>query len=120
MMESSVLFSIIPDHHSNRSIITGKLFEYLATGKPILCIGPEDGDAADIVNTAGNGKCTGYNDMEGISHIIDHYYIERTHSVKSAPREFSRESLTEKTCPPVLILSGAKNIPKNNFRPFLC
>ena len=96
MMESSVLLLIIPDHHSNRSIITGKLFEYLATGKPILCIGPEDGDAADIINTAGNGKCTGYNDMEGISHIIDHYYIERTHSVKSAPREFSRENLTKK------------------------
>jgi glycosyltransferase involved in cell wall biosynthesis len=96
MMESSVLLLIIPDHHSNKSIITGKLFEYLASGKPILCIGPKDGDAADIINTAGNGKCAGYNDMEGISHIIGHYYKERTHSVKKAPREFSRESLTKR------------------------
>ena len=66
MMESSVLLLIIPDHHSNKSIITGKLFEYLASGKPILCIGPPDGDAADIIETSGNGKCAGYYDTETI------------------------------------------------------
>jgi glycosyltransferase involved in cell wall biosynthesis len=96
MMESSVLLLIIPDHHSNRSIITGKLFEYLASGKPILCIGPEDGDAADILNTSGNGKCAGYNAIDGISHILDHFYNDRNHSVKKSPGEFSRESLTGK------------------------
>jgi len=96
MLESSVLLLIIPDHHSNKSIITGKLFEYLASGKPILCIGPEDGDAADIISTLGNGKCAGYKDTEGISQIIEHYYKERTHSVKNAPLEFSRENLTKK------------------------
>ena len=29
--------------------MTGKLFEYLATGNPILNIGPKDGDAAAIL-----------------------------------------------------------------------
>jgi glycosyltransferase involved in cell wall biosynthesis len=42
MMTSTLLLLIIPSHHSNKSIITGKLFEYLGTGKPILCLGPED------------------------------------------------------------------------------
>ena len=96
MMESSLLLLIIPDHRSNKSIITGKLFEYLASARPILCIGPKDGDAADIINTSGNGKCAGYNDIDGISHILDHFYDDRTHSVKKAPGEFSRESLTGK------------------------
>ena len=96
MMESSVLLLIIPDHHSNKSIITGKLFEYLASGKPILCIGPEDGDAADIINTAGNGQCAGYNDADGISLILDSYSNDRTQPVKKASREFSRESLTKR------------------------
>ena len=31
MMSSSMLLLIIPDHRSNRSILTGKIFEYLAT-----------------------------------------------------------------------------------------
>jgi len=39
MMSSSALLLIIPSHSSNKSIITGKLFEYLASGKPILCLG---------------------------------------------------------------------------------
>jgi hypothetical protein len=92
MMESSVLLLIIPDHHSNKSIITGKLFEYLASVKPILCIGPVDGDAADIINTAGIGKCTAYHDMERISHIIDNYYKERIHSLKNVSKVFADQA----------------------------
>ncbi len=96
MMESSVLLLVIPDHHSNKSIITGKLFEYLASGKPILCIGPPDGDAADIIIASGNGKCARHSDTEAISHILDLYYNEKNHPGRKAPSEFSRESLTKK------------------------
>lgn len=96
MMESSVLLLIIPDHYSNKSIITGKLFEYLASGKPILCIGPKDGDAADILVTTGHGKCAGYNDTIDISSIIDNYLKADLHSEKIAPTEFTRTNLTKK------------------------
>jgi glycosyltransferase involved in cell wall biosynthesis len=94
MMDSSLLLLIIPDHHSNKSIITGKLFEYLASGNPILCIGPTDGDAADIIGTEGNGKCAAYNDTEGIIRIIDLFYKEDTTTVRKAPSGFTRASLT--------------------------
>jgi glycosyltransferase involved in cell wall biosynthesis len=40
MLKTTVLLLIIPDHQSNKSIITGKLFEYIAAGKPIICLGP--------------------------------------------------------------------------------
>src|SRR5450759_443591 len=96
MMESSVLMLIIPDHYSNKSIMTGKLFEYLASGKPILCIGPKDGDAADIIVTTGHGKCAGYNDTIDISSIIDNYLKADLHSDKIVPPEFSRANLTKK------------------------
>jgi len=96
MMESSVLLLIIPDHHSNRSIITGKLFEYLATGKPILCIGPVDGDAAAILDLTSHGKCAGYNDTHNIMNIIKGYYDEPHNELKPAPYEFSRSTLTKK------------------------
>jgi glycosyltransferase involved in cell wall biosynthesis len=96
LMESSVLLLIIPDHHSNRSIITGKLFEYLASGKPIICIGPKDGDAANILEITRHGLCAVYNDTEGISYIIDNYYKAGLHSEKIAPPEFSRGNLTKK------------------------
>lgn len=33
-------------------VVTGKLFEYLATQRPILYVGPKDGDAAQILSEA--------------------------------------------------------------------
>jgi glycosyltransferase involved in cell wall biosynthesis len=96
MMESSVLLLIIPDHRSNKSIITGKLFEYLASAKPVLCIGPSDGDAADILGNTGHGKSADYNDTEGISTIIEEYCNPEKETELLAPPEFSREHLTEK------------------------
>jgi glycosyltransferase involved in cell wall biosynthesis len=96
MMGSSVLLLVIPDHHSNRSIITGKLFEYLASGKPILCIGPPDGDAAEIIESSGNGGCAGYDDTEKMNRLIEQFYKEGTGSVRQMPSAYSRESLTKK------------------------
>lgn len=37
-------------------VLTGKLFEYLGAGRPILGFGPTDGDAARIVEETGAGK----------------------------------------------------------------
>lgn len=50
MLTSTILLLIIPEVEDNKGILTGKLFEYLATRNPILLIGPADGDAAKIVN----------------------------------------------------------------------
>jgi ribulose 1,5-bisphosphate synthetase/thiazole synthase len=61
---------IIPDHQSNRSIITGKLFEYIAAGKPIICLGPLDGDASVILNGTGHGRMFQYLDSKGISEYL--------------------------------------------------
>jgi glycosyltransferase involved in cell wall biosynthesis len=96
MMYSSVLLLIIPDHSSNKSIITGKLFEYLASGKPVLCLGPKDGDAAEILSTTPNGRCVGYNDKEEMCRFIESYYKEAPPSGKDEPKEFNRASLTKK------------------------
>ena len=96
MMESSLLLLIIPDHKSNKSIITGKLFEYLASAIPILCIGPKDGDAADIIGRTSHGRCAESNDPEGITNIIDEYYSSDAEPVLIAPYIYNRAALTGK------------------------
>ncbi len=96
MLDASVLLLIIPDHHSNKSIITGKLFEYIATGKPILCLGPTDGDAAEIINQTGSGKTFKYNDVSGIYNFVKNL-IGKQIIIKEIPAlEFSRKNLTSK------------------------
>ena len=57
---------IIPEIHDNKGILTGKLFDYLGTGKPILGIGPVDGEAAEIVYQCQAGGFFDYHDGEGI------------------------------------------------------
>ena len=54
-VNADLLLLIIPHTSNEREIITGKLFEYLATDNPILCIGPKDGDAAAIIKEEDRG-----------------------------------------------------------------
>lgn len=95
MMDTSLLLLIVPDHHSNRSIITGKLFEYLASGKPVLCLGPSDGDAAAILKETGHGSAFGYYDSEAISGFLSDIVSERNVKEKISPANYSRSKLAE-------------------------
>jgi glycosyltransferase involved in cell wall biosynthesis len=96
MISSSVVLLIIPDHHSNGSIITGKLFEYLASGKPILCLGPVDGDAATIINDSEAGVTIHYNDIEKM--ILNLEYLSTENSGKRilSNISYSRNELTRR------------------------
>lgn len=46
----SLLLLPLNNVKSQKGIVTGKVFEYLASEQPILAIGPSDGDAATILN----------------------------------------------------------------------
>ncbi|HNP48758.1 MAG TPA: glycosyltransferase [Bacteroidia bacterium] len=56
MQNSAVLLLVIPEVKNDKGILTGKLFEYLGSKRPVLGIGPEDGDAAKILNASKAGK----------------------------------------------------------------
>jgi glycosyltransferase involved in cell wall biosynthesis len=96
MLETSALLLIIPDHHSSRSIITGKLFEYLASGKPIICLGPADGDAAEILEETGHGKTFNYNDSEEITEYLTVLSSNPEITEKISHTIYSRENLVKK------------------------
>jgi hypothetical protein len=96
MADSTVLLLIIPDHQSNKSIITGKLFEYIAAGKPVICLGPLDGDAAEIINDTGHGMTFSYSDSKGISDYLSSLISGVTFIEKLSPKVFSRIELTKK------------------------
>jgi glycosyltransferase involved in cell wall biosynthesis len=55
MMASDLLLLVIPDVPDSHGILTGKLFEYMASHRPIVCIGPREGDASRILNECGAG-----------------------------------------------------------------
>ncbi len=47
--KSQVLLLLINDTPNAKGILTGKFFEYLSVGRPILCLGPKNGDAAELL-----------------------------------------------------------------------
>uniref|UniRef100_UPI0035637511 glycosyltransferase family 4 protein n=1 Tax=Mariniphaga sediminis TaxID=1628158 RepID=UPI0035637511 len=62
MYTSNILLLVIPNIENNLGILTGKLYEYLAVKRPILLIGPEQGDAAKIIHETNSGLvCDYYN-----------------------------------------------------------
>lgn len=98
--QSQVLLLIINDTPNAKVILPGKFFEYLASKRPVLCIGPADGDAAEIIAETKSGYVAGYNNYQEIRGALQKLYLSyksRQSAVKSqGTEEYSRETLTQR------------------------
>ena len=95
---SQVLLLSINRVPSAKGIITGKIFEYLQAKRPILAIGPEDGDAAMILKNTNAGTIVGFKNKTALkATILNLYkdYKEGVLFVKSINIEqFHRKNIT--------------------------
>jgi hypothetical protein len=65
---------VIDNVSNNECFIPGKVFEYIGTKKPVIGIGPENGDSTKVMAESGAGKMFDYQDSAGIlNYLIDHY-----------------------------------------------
>jgi glycosyltransferase involved in cell wall biosynthesis len=94
MTSSSLLLMVIPDHHGSRSIVTGKLFEYLASGKPILCLGPTNGDAAAIISEMQAGRTFGHYDESSLYFFLNEALKGISRPLSGSIKSFSRREIT--------------------------
>ena len=62
LLSASALLMAIPDVPRNFGILPGKVFEYLAVNKPILCVGPAGSDADNLLQACGAGQALPYQD----------------------------------------------------------
>ncbi|MDE6872440.1 MAG: glycosyltransferase [Bacteroidales bacterium] len=81
-----------------KATIPGKLFEYLASGNPVLGIGQTDGAMAMTVNSAMAGKVFDWDDSDSIAAYIDECW-QRFKSGDTDPQttgiaKYSRKELT--------------------------
>ncbi len=98
--KSDVLLLFVNNTPNAKGILTGKLFEYIASGRPILSIGPENGDSARILNETQSGVTVDFNDKEKMKSVIwdfvekynDNQLITR-HS--EMVEKYSRRNLTK-------------------------
>jgi len=95
---SQLLLLLINQTDNAKGILTGKFFEYLAAKRPILGVGPIDGDAAEVLHETGAGVMVDFCDYQTTKQVVlDYYNLYKTNSLsvqsKSVER-FSRKFLT--------------------------
>lgn len=101
LQQADALFLAIPDVPENAGILTGKLFEYLASQKPVLGIGPVNGDAAKIIEDCNAGQMFDYTDEKGMYEFLNNLIVDwekpsRTSVGDQTYLKYSRERLTER------------------------
>ena len=94
-MKSRVLLLMINNTPNSKGIITGKVFEYMATKRPILVIGPEDGDLANIINQTKSGIVCGFDNERKLEEFVLRLFHNKN-DFNPNSKVYSRENLTQK------------------------
>ncbi len=66
MQQSDINVVVVHRSEDSRILIPGKLYDYLNAGKPVMVIGPPDGDTAAIVRQCRIGQTFDYTDETGL------------------------------------------------------
>lgn len=98
--KSQVLLLIEINSEDTKSIIPGKLFEYMVSERPIIGIGPEGSDFAEIIQHTNTGVFVRYDELKKLKTTIlayyDHYLEGNLQSHAVGLQPYSRINLTEK------------------------
>lgn len=97
--KSQVLLLIEIDSEETKSIIPGKLFEYMVSNRPIIAIGPNGSDFAEIITNTNTGVFFDYSEKVKLkSLILDHYnqfLVGKLQSHGIGLQKYSRKNLTQ-------------------------
>jgi hypothetical protein len=96
--KSQVLLLLIPNVPKSEGILTGKLFEYLTAKRPILALGPENGDLSMILKNTNAGVVIDHQNEEKISIEILRLYQQYKQGVLTVNsknlEQYHRKNLT--------------------------
>lgn len=99
-LRSRVLLLPINNTPNAKLILTGKVFEYLQTKRPILCIGPIDGDAVQLIQETNSGYCSSFIDANTLKNNVLELFAMfkegKTQMESSKSEQYSRKNLTRK------------------------
>ncbi len=97
--KSQVLLLIEINSEDTKSIIPGKLFEYMVSERPIVAIGPKDSDFAEIIINTNTGVFFDYSEKARLKQTIFDYYHQflegKLQSNGVGLQHYSRRNLTK-------------------------
>ena len=96
---SQLLLLLINNTQSAKGILTGKFYEYMASQRPILGIGPVDGEAADILRQTESGTMADFDDETAIREAVLTFYKQYKNGMlcveSNSVAQYSRRNLTK-------------------------
>lgn len=97
--KSAVLLLLEIDRPETRAILPGKLFEYLASQRPILALGPEGSDMKGILKETNGGTFYSHKDKEvlkgNLLELFEQFQKGILNSNSTGIHNFSRRKLTK-------------------------
>lgn len=76
MKRADLLLLPLRKEKESKAILTGKFFEYLATGNRILAFGPVDGNLAEELSSTGSGNICEFEDENGIRKSVEKIWVD--------------------------------------------
>ncbi len=74
--QAQVLLLLLNDVPASKGIVTGKVFEYFQARRPILAIGPKEGDLDQLLKETQAGSLVGFDDSNSLEKEIRELYLE--------------------------------------------
>jgi len=74
--QSAVLLLPLNNAPNARGILPGKMFEYLALGRPVLAIGPKESDCEEIILKTKAGFYCDFGDKEGLCVALEKMFTD--------------------------------------------
>jgi glycosyltransferase involved in cell wall biosynthesis len=104
---SQILLLIEINSEITKSIIPGKLFEYMASERPILALGPENSDFESIIKSTNTGIFHRYDEYNELKQTILSFYEQykmnalQVHAI--GLQQYSRKNLTKQLAEVILL-----------------
>jgi hypothetical protein len=100
MKNADLLLLTIPNTTDSEILTTGKIFDYIASQVPIICIGPLKGEAAFIIDEYQLGRTYDYDEVEALSKdlvsaVNENNFLYQKWETDLQHHPFSRLSLTK-------------------------
>ena len=98
--ESSALLLILTGYQDAEGFLPGKMFEYIATGLPVIGTAPENSDAQSVLIQTGAGFLYRADDLAGIKIALDKLFSEWKSGIQKAiitdsARAYERKHITQ-------------------------
>lgn len=95
--QTNILLLLVNNSENSKACIPGKTFEYLATGKPIICIAPEGAEVAEALYNNNNLILSYTEEVEIVTEKLKAFfeYVKRAEVSSTDHHRYKRKNLTK-------------------------